>query len=98
MKLMTTIVAVTAALAGMTLSAEAGTRSVDINGAHGGTYSGTTNCVPGSCQRSFTGTNRDGQAYSGSGSATFAPGQYQYNGTVVGPNGGVYKRRVNRNW
>ncbi|MFZ2102812.1 MAG: hypothetical protein WAU86_19835 [Oricola sp.] len=75
-------------------------RSVNRTGPNGGTMTTTQDCVPGlsNCDRTMSATGAYGRTVSGSSTVSRVPGQSVTTGSVVGPNGGVYKRTVTRTW
>lgn len=75
-------------------------RTVDRVSPYGGTVTTTRDCVPGlsTCHRTTQATGAYGRTVTGSSTVTRQPGHSVTTGTVVGPHGGVYNRRVIRNW
>ena len=75
-------------------------RAVTRTSPYGGVMVATQACAPdlSDCQRAMTATGAYGRSVSGSATVTRAPGKAVVNGSVVGPNGGVYNRTVTRRW
>ena len=75
-------------------------RSVNRTGPNGGTMTTAQDCAPGlsNCSRTMSATGAYGRTVSGSSTVSRVPGQSVTTGSVVGPNGGVYKRSVTRTW
>jgi hypothetical protein len=74
--------------------------STSRTGASGGSYNSSITCEGGvvaNCSRSFSGTNRDGQAYTGTRESAAGPRRAGATTTVTGPDGNTRERtRIRR--